>query len=231
MTTNNFYYSSVLLEQLYGISLPDETFEEIGLVAWNQIGNKKCKLYNYSTCLDSCQTSIELPCNCDVLEAVTTSFEDFQYVSNIHERELPGSFETEQWIESLKGSKNPLYISGKYVEYERVGNTLYFHQHYPKIHVLYKGVILDEQGLPELNDKEALAIATYCAYVTKFKEGLQTNNGNIIQLANTLKQQWLIQCDQARIAEEFTQNDWDNILDAKSNWNRKIFRKSYKPVQ
>jgi len=46
---------------------------------------------------------------------------------------------------------------------------------------------LDDNGLPELTDKEALAIATYCAYVTKYKEGIATNNATIISVANTLK--------------------------------------------
>jgi hypothetical protein len=34
-----------------------------------------------------------------------------------------------------------------------------------------------------LSDKEASAIATYIAYVTKFKEGLRTNNGDIIKMS------------------------------------------------
>jgi hypothetical protein len=47
-------------------------------------------------------------------------------------------------------------------------------------------------------------------------------------MANLLKQQWNVQCDQARVAEYINQNDMDQILDAKSNWNRKIHGKSYK---
>jgi len=54
---------------------------------------------------------------------------------------------------------------------------------------------MDDDGLPQLTDKEATAIAKYIAYVKKYKEGLVTNNMNIINLANTLKQQWLQQCD------------------------------------
>jgi hypothetical protein len=34
---------------------------------------------------------------------------------------------------------------------------------------LYRGLILDEDGLPELTDKEVDAIAAYCAYTEKFK--------------------------------------------------------------
>lgn len=231
MTTNNFYYALTLAEQLYGLNMQEDQFEEIGLLAWNQIGNKRCKLYRYSVCLNNCQREIELPCNCDILEAVTTDIEDFQHVSNVYNRSQPGSFSTEQYIESMKAFKNSLYTSGKFVKYERVGNTLYLDQPYDKIHILYKGVILDDNGLPELSDKEALAIATYCAYVAKYKEGLRTNNVNIIRLSETLNQKWLRQCDAARVPEDISQNEMDEILDAKNNWNRKIFRKSYKPMR
>lgn len=228
---NNFKYAMSLCQTLYGINLKEEDFEEIALVAWNQIGNKTCKLYRYSQCLNECQKSIELPCNCDILEAVTTDFEDFQHVSNVNNRDTSKSALTEQYIESKKAFKSPLYISGKYIPYERIGNTLYFTQHYPKISILYKGIVLDEEGLPEINDKEALAIATYCVYITKFKEGIMTNNGNIIQLAETLKQQWLKQCDNARVPESVSQNEWDEILDAKNSWDRKIYTHSYKPIR
>ena len=34
--------------------------------------------------------------------------------------------------------------------------------------------------MPELNDKEVQAIAAYCAYVIKYREGIATNNANII---------------------------------------------------
>jgi len=40
--------------------------------------------------------------------------------------------------------------------------------------------MVDDEGLPEITDKEATALATYCAYITKFKEGISTNNSSII---------------------------------------------------
>ena len=221
-----------LCQTLYGIDLKEEDFEEIALIAWELIGNKRSRLYKYSTCLQSGQNQIELPCNCDILEAVTTNWEDFQHVDNTSVYERPGSFITEQYIEKYKNFQEPLYINGKFINYERVGNTLYFTNNIRgNINILYRGLILDDEGLPEITDKEALALATYCAYITKFKEGLITNNGNIIQLANTLKQQWNIQCDQARVDHNWSQNDYDEILDVKTCWDRKLHEKSYKLIR
>jgi hypothetical protein len=130
----------------------------------------------------------------------------------------------------MKVKNNPLYVSGRYIDYERVGDLLYFKGNPSQITVLYKGVVLDDEGLPEINDKEAIAIATYVAYVQKFKEGLITNNAAITNMANLLKADWLKYCDAARV-DYINQNDMNNILDAKTNWNRKIFNKSYKPVR
>ena len=231
MTLNNFHYSMTLMEQLYGITMQEDAFEEIALVAWNHIGNKRYKLYRYSTCAQKCTTEVQLPCNCDYIEAVTTSYEDWNNVSNLYPNGDINSAYVEEYIESRKQFKSPLYQRGKFVKYERVGDTLYLSEPYGQINILYKGVVLDDDGLPELTDKEALAIATYCAYVTKFKEGLMTNNSNIIEAANLLKQQWNIQCDQARVDSYIDQNQMDQILEAKTSWNRKLHNKSYKPVR
>lgn len=224
---NNFHYAMSLCQTLYGIDLQDEDFEEIGLVAWELIGNKRTRTYRYTVCANDCaDNTVELPCNADILEAVTTSWEDFQPITNVHPHNNTG--EIEQYIETRKTFHDPLYQSGKFIKYERVGDTLYLDKPYKEVHILYRGIILDEEGLPELSDREALAIATYCAWVTKYKEGLMTNNANIVQMANTLKQQWYIQCDQARTDQYLSQNEWDDILDAKTSWGRKQYRKSFK---
>lgn len=228
MNLNDFHYAMSLMETLYGITMQEDQFEEIALVGWNLIGNKRTRLYRYSTCVSNCEEGVQLPCNADILEAVTTDFEEWNYSTNDTPNGDINSAFVESYIEHRKAFKDPLYASGKFIRYERVGDMLYFDRPHGKINILYKGVILDDDGLPRITDKEAAALATYCAYVSKFKEGLMTNNTNIIQLANTLKQQWNVQCDQARVDHYMSQNDWDKVLDAKTSWNRKIHGKSLK---
>lgn len=228
---NNFYYAYTLLETLYGLEVPEEQFEEVALIAWNQIGNKRCRIYKTTLCLEPCSNSVELPCNCDLLEAVTAPFEDFQHVSNKWDRSLPGSFNAEMYTESQKRFEHPLYISGKYIPYTQVGNTLYLQEHFDKVNILYRGIELDDEGLPELTDKEAQAIAAFVAYTVKFKEGMMTSNKNAVEFANMLKMEWLKLCDRARVPDYINQNEWDEILDAKNNWNRKIFNRTYKPLK
>ena len=227
----SFYSAMFQANMLYGVTLNPDDFAEIGLIAWNFIGNKNTRLYQYTADV-SCnnQGYIELPCNVDIIEAVVDSVEDWNQVSNVSNHGDLNSAITEGYIEGMKASGNPLYISGRYVDYERVGDMLYFKGNPNKITVLYKGIVLDEEGLPQINDKEAIAIATYVAFTQKFKEGLITNNAAITNMANLLEAKWLKYCDAARI-DYINQNDMNNILDAKSSWNRKIFNKSYKPIR
>ena len=227
---NDFNYIYTVANSLYGLELEPEQFEELGLTAWNLIGNKTVRLYNYSANISCDDLSVQLPCNCDIIEAITYNHEDWNYSTN---KTVNGDYNsqfTEQYIEARKLYQSPLYISGKYAKYERVGDTLYFDKDYGKVNILYKGVILDEDGLPKVNEKEALAIATYIAFATKQKQGWITNNQNIIQLAQYLYQQWLKYCDSARVPLSIDQNTMNQVLDAKSSWNRKVYNKAYKPI-
>lgn len=227
---NNFYYALSLLNTMYGVDMDEEDFAEIALVGWNLIGNKRTKLYRSCKTFEPCEKEykLELPCNCDILEAVTGDFEDFAFTSGVEPDGVPGSSDTEEYIEGHKAFKQPLYAKGKFINYERVGDTLYFTQPVRKVNLLYRGLVADENGLPEITDAEALALATYVAYINRFKEGLMTNNTNIISIGNVLKAEWEKRCVQARSEFNWTQNDYDEVLDAKSCWDRKIYNRSYK---
>ena len=230
---NNFHYIGVLLQMTYGIELPEEDYEELGLIAWNHIGNRNRKLYRYSTNINPIDNSITLPCNAldingeNCVELVTIPYEDWSYVTNYSNHGDQETAYIESAIEGSKYFQGPYYMSGKILKYEKVGDKLYFTHNYGKINILYKGIIFDEDGLPEVSDKEALAIATYIAYVIKFKEGLRTNNGETMKMSQVLNQQWQKQCDQARV-KQLSQNEMDSILEVSSSWDRKRYGVGYK---
>lgn len=228
MELNNFHYVAVLLDQLYGIEMEDEDLEELGLIAWELIGNKNTRLYTYRICPDS-DNSIKLPCNASSVESVTTSYEDWNRVTNFSENGDQKTSFVENHIEAEKVYTSPYYISGKLIPFKQVGDTIYFNRNYGAINILYKGILMDEEGLPKLTNKEAVAISTYIAYTQKYKEGLKTNNGNIINLATSLYGIWLKQCDQARVTE-INQNDMNQILDVKTSWDRKSYGITFKGI-
>lgn len=228
---NDFNYIYILANQLYGLELEPTDFEEIALVGWNLIGNKVVRLYRFGGRIDCKDLSIKLPCNCDIIEAVTYNHEDWNYSTNMTVNGDYNSQYTEHYIEARKLYTDPLYARGKYARYERVGDVLYFDRDYGDVSILYKGVMVDEEGLPQVTEKEALALATYLAFVTKQKQGWITNNQALLQEAQYMREQWLKYCDSARVPVQFSQNDMDKILQAKTNWDRKVYNKSYKPIR
>ncbi len=227
---NNFHYAMSLANTLYDIEGDMEDMEEIGLIAYNHIGNKNTRLYKGTLDVNCVDGSIELPCNVDIIEAVTYCGEDWNYTSNTKHNGDVNSLFTENAIEAQKRFLDPFYVSGKYVDYKRVGNTLYVNKGLGKVNILYHGILVDEDGLPEINDKEALAIADYIAYTYTYKKAIRTMNKNTMDLAKDLKQNWLFHCDAARVPDYVSQEEMNKILDVQSSWGRKIFNKSYKPV-
>lgn len=220
----------------YGIELEDSDMEEYGLMAWDYIGNKNRKLYRYCTEIDPLDNSVTLPCNAldlngdSCVELVTASWEDWSSVTNTTNNGDLSTAYTEHFIEGSKYFEGPYYMSGKVLHYEKVGDKLYFTHNYGKVNILYKGILSDEDGLPEISDKEAMAIATYIAYILKFKEALRTNNGDTLKMSQILYQQWAKQCDQAKI-KYISQSDMDAILEVGSSWDRKRFGFGYKPLK
>lgn len=232
MTKNNFHYAFVLLEQMHGVEMNALDFEELGLIAWNLIGNKDVRLYRKKLKVDCNDYTVEIPCNAVQIEAITRAGQDYQYTTNRTVYDNQDSNFTESYIESMKFNSDPLYLGGGYVKYHQSGNILHLAGNYGgDVYILYKGVELDEEGLPSITDKEAIAIASYCAFITYHKKGLVTMNKFLIEASRLLEQDWKRQCDAARVPDYLSQNDMNKILDAKSSWNRKIFNKSFKPVK
>lgn len=227
----NFRYALTLAQTLYDVEGDSDTLIDIGLVAHNFIGNKFTQLHKELLDVNCEDGSIQLPCNADMIEAVTyCGMEDWNYTDNTKPNGDISSLYTENYIESRKAFLDPHYISGKFVKYRKVGDKLYVNKGLGKVQVLYHSLILDEDGLPAINDKEAIAIAEYIAYVTKYKEAIRTNNQNVLRMAQELKQQWLFHCDAARVPEHVSQNEMDQILNALTAASWKTHGKSFKPI-
>ena len=229
---NNFKYAISLAQMLYDIDINDmDTLIEIGLVAYNFIGNKNTQLKSEIVNVDLKTGLIKLPCRVDLVEAITyPNAEDWSYTSNTKNYGDFNTLNVEQYIEKSKQSIDPLYISGRFVKYRREGNYIYVNEHIESVCVLYHTEQLDEEDLPLINDKEAIAIADYIAYTIKYKEALRSNNQAVFQMAQTIKRQWLLHCDAARVPEYVNQNEMNDLLEVMSSHNRKVHGRSYKPT-
>ena len=229
---NNFKYAISLAQMLYDVDINDmDTLIEIGLVAYNAIGNKNTQLNAEIVNVDQRSGLVKLPCKADLVEAITyPGAEDWNYTSNIKNFGDYNSYNVEQYIEKSKQSTDSLYISGRFIKYRREGNYIYVNEKVEQVCVLYHIEQLDEEDLPLINDKEALAIADYIAYTIKYKEALRSNNQAVFQMAQTIKKQWQVHCDAARVPEYVSQNEMNDLLEVMSSANRKVHGRSYKPT-
>lgn len=225
----NFKYSLTLASLMYGVeSNNEDDLIEIGLVAFRFIGNKRVRLYKAQ--LPVINGIVDLPCNADIIEAITLAGEDFNITSNLKNFIDVSSKTIEEYIESRKKETNPLYLNGRFVHYTRVGNQIHIDPSISTVNVLYWAEQLDEDGLPEITDAEALAIAAYIAYTFKYKEAIQFATKISIQVVDTLQKDWLKKCTQARVPEHLDQNIMDEVLDVLGRWPNKTYARSYKPV-
>lgn len=226
---NKFNAAYSLAESLYGVSASEDDFEDIALDGWGRIGNKHTRLYRYIG--DVVDNKLVLPCNVDVIESVHVPIPDAQMTCNLSDWLPIDSLWTEGYVDFRKWDEDPYWTRGKYVKYDEGDGVLYFSHNYKRVMVVYHGILMDDEDqLPLLNDKELRAVAAYVAYVSLYKEGIKKRDGNIIKLAQIVKEDWLRLCNAARIPEHFTQNDMDRILDVKVRMDRKQFGKSLKPI-
>lgn len=221
------------IRELYGLELNPDEFESLGILAWDKIGNKQFKWYKYQvepTQVRENNWYIDLPCNCDYIEAVTADYEDYQKTSPTT---LAGNNQNgwiEGYVESRKYNTGFGYSSGKYIKYEREGNTLHLSDKFNKVNILYKGVIVDDEGLPFLDENELDAVAAFCVFANTRKVALMTRDQITWSQMQYLEQNWLKKCTQARVPDFINQNEMDEILNVSTSWDRKRFGKSFKPI-
>lgn len=230
----SFHTAYTQARELYGLELNPDEFESIGLTAWGKIGNKKYRLYKYQVVPTKSELNeyyVDLPCNVDCIEAVTTNYEDYQKTTPTT---LAGNNQNgwiEGYVETRKYNTGKLYVSGKFIKYREENNKIILSDRFQVVNILYKGYVVDDDGLPYLNEKEVDAIAAFCAYTDMFKKALLTRDGASMQLAQILEQKWLKLCTQARVPDYINQNEMDEILNVATSWDRKRFGKSFKPIR
>lgn len=228
MSLSNINAAYGLCDSLYGVTPDENNFEDLALTAWNKIGTKHTRLYRYEGSVKD--GILELPCNLtgsNLIESVHIPFPDAEISSNSTSFPWQNIW-VESYIDLSPKLHDPYFHPGKLIKYDEGDNELYFAHDYPKVIVIYHGIIADEEtGLPLVNDKELTAIATFVAYASLYRDGIKKRDANTIKLAQTVKEDWLRACNAARIPEHMSQNDMDAILEVKTSWNRKQYGKSF----
>ena len=229
MKTLNFNTAYTYISSLYGITMDHNEFETVGLIAYDKIGNKQTEIKGEF--FDTINGQIELPCDVLSIEAVFAEFPDMVTTSNLERFPQVASSFIERYINYWKINESLLYNDGKLLKYTQVGSTLHFDKDYRNVLVLYRANLVDGEGHPYINTKEAEAIAAYCAYTYMKKQAIRTKDQGAAQLATSFQQEWGRLLSRARVPEKVSQNDLDKVLDAMVSMDRKAVNKSYKPAR
>lgn len=227
MKNLNFHTAYTYIQTNYGLNIDQLEFESSGMIAYDKIGNKQTEIKEFVG--DVVNGELELPCDVTSIEAVFGNFIDSQKTSNKQRWPQVITNYIEQYIEYWKYNKSLLYDYGVLLNYQMRENTLLFDKDYKNVLVLYRKQILDEEGFPYINSKEAEAIAAYCAYTDLYKQAIRTRDPNTYQMAQNIKLEWARLCEGARVPEKVSQNDMNRILDVMTSFDRKSYGKSFKP--
>lgn len=214
------------VKTFYGLDIKESDFEEIALNAWELIGTKHTELKGYVA--DSNDCFLKLPCDVAEIESVHIPVVDANISGPLIDGLDGTSIATERYIDVIPALNSPYYQKGKLIKYKQVGDSLQFAQDFKDVLVVYHAILLDENGLPLINDKEMRAIAAYVAHANLYKEGIMKRDANIINLAGSIKTEWLRACNAARVTDNISQNDMDAVLDAKYSFDRKKYGKSFR---
>lgn len=227
MKNLNFHTAYTYIQTNYGLNIDQLEFESSGMIAYDKIGNKQTEIKEFVG--EVVNGELELPCDVTSIEAVFGNFIDSQKTSNKQRWPQVITNYIEQHIEYWKYNKSLLYDYGVLLNYQMRENTLLFDKDYKNVLVLYRKQILDEEGFPYINSKEAEAIAAYCAYTDLYKQAIRTRDPNTYQMAQNIKLEWARLCERARVPEKVSQNDMNRILDVMTSFDRKSYGKSFKP--
>lgn len=227
------YTALTNLSDVHGVELDEDTFLVYAMSAYRRIGNRisKMKLLRARPQKDrEFGWYVCIPEDCEAIEVITLPFEDAQITSNVANGVGWFTHPIEQTIEHTKHNHDELYIPGKIIPFNEVGNKIYFTEPYPLVNILYKGSYSDDEGLPFITEKEADAIALYCAYCFYYKKALSTKDNITLQFAQMLYKQWQQAVSQARIPQDISQNEVNQILDVMTSHGRHMFGRTTKPV-
>lgn len=236
----NFLNAKFLLKDLFDITMTDEDFIEKAYRGFRKIGNIATATHTFNGTVENCK--IKLPCNVEFIESVTTGsiavnlIDDIIIVSELETGPITSQFYYPDMISANNMninnlSRTQLHPTGQFIPYEICGKneSLKFEHKFEgeSLLVIYRGQMLDEDGLPLLTAKEVEALAYYVAYLEVQKRIFMRETG-MVDLFQIIKPEYIRTMAAAKTPEYVSQNFWDQLLTANTRFDRKSFGTSYK---
>lgn len=230
-----FLTAQAKASHLYAVDIDTDDFIEMAYTIWRSIGNIATVLTRYFTKVPA-DFIIELPQQCEFIDSVTSI--DRQTVATTHDsggekdRHVPAAHvrsnlpEINQSITSSSGmSINYITLDNNSI---KITSPVLVSA---DIMIVYRSLDLDEDGLPLLNDKEVEAIAAEVAKRVMLRKGFQ-GIGTKDKTQQILLQYILVEAARlmtaAKITENISDDEIDQMLNIQTSWDRKVFGRRFK---
>lgn len=235
--TMNIRAGISVLKTLYGMHINEFDYIDIAVDALRNIKHFGTTEYISYITVDQ-SGKVMLPCNMDSIDAVTTEEMGRKAYSTRVEFDMDGIVGTDTYY-AMENTMNALgrgsrpglagaYGKG-YISYQLEGKTISVDKSYAgkRIAFAFTGIATDLEGYPLITRKQSNALAAISARVIAVKGA---NKGDKI-LASMVEYYTgvsgrLIQA--ASIPEDLTDNELDEVLNAKTSFNRKSINRPTK---
>jgi hypothetical protein len=239
----NFLNAKFLLKDLFDITMTDEDFIEKAYRGYRKIGNIATANHKHKGLVEN--QMIKLPCNVEFIESLSTGDLVLDSINDIIiVTENPNGPITNQYyypdllgydnINKINLSRTNLHPTGQFIPYEICGKNEFLKVSEKfegeTLLVIYRGQVLDEDGLPALTAKEVEALAYYVAYLDVQKRIFMKEPG-MADLFQIIKPEYIRTMTAAKIPEYVSQNFWDQLLSAHTRMDRKTFGNSYRLIR
>jgi hypothetical protein len=215
----------------YSLEMTKDEFIEEAYNVWREIGNQAPVVSRYFTQVPE-DFIIELPSDMEFLDGVMIINEPIPRDSFTSEGRLSAQ-RPAYFVETVTPGENQSLQSvpnGKSVNYVLVGdnaikitspNTVY-----RDLLIIYRSMVVGEDGLPLLNDKEVAAIAAEVARRDVVREafrGVQTK-AQLLQFISKEADRLMLA---AKVDEYINDDAIDQILDTKTTFDRKVYGRRF----
>lgn len=227
-----FFHAKAMMDNLYDLAIQEDDFIEKAFMVWQDIGNKFSNAHVIIGTVGP-DNKLELPNNVDYIQAVTwpRNFQNYNF-SNVLVF-LNGSLlynkSNIEW-DSYKYDSSLMSRYGDYITFRLEDGYITFDSADfagKDVAVLYHGLIVDNECNPKLYYTDVKAIAYNVAYMIMRGRVMQGDK-NLAAMLQLIKQEADYSLTEARMPQIITDNEWDQILNIKTSFNRKYYNRAYK---
>lgn len=238
--TLNIMTGIITLKTKYGLTIDEYDYIDFAVDALRDIRYYGTTEY-YATCEVDEEGNIPAPCNAFSIDAVTSLKQGLKQFGSRMEYKLLQEYGTDSFYTARKvadSSDWKLGTSGLTKYDDRIGYISYYLIDSNLIHVgeehagnsivvAFTGISVDKEGYPMITRKQANALAVYSGKYMIIKN-LARGNAKQAQLLEFFIAESGRLMQSASLPEDITDNELEELMDAKTSFNRKSFRRPMK---